>query len=312
MCSDTGGFGHHHVHRADCDRADTALLLQSLVFGLIAAVTIGSADLIAALTSRKVGVFRVLLGANVVAAVLATVYVPFGPSVGQVSATEWAYLFGMSVLIILSLLALYKGLQIGPVAIVSPVVSASSLVAILLSVIIVGERLSIGQSLGAAATVGGVVLASMDFRQLAGVTSAVQRGAMLGVVAMLSGGVWMYSIGVLSQELGWFLPVYLNRVLTVALLVAVQAGRRQSPLSGLTPGVVAAIAFVGIMETIGIFAFARGSEQGSISIVSAAMSAYPLVPIAGGLVIFRERLAQTQTLGLMMVLAGLITLGLTT
>ena len=286
--------------------------LQSLLLGLIAAVTVGLADLIAALSSRKVGVFRVLFGANAAAALLATAYVPFGQDLGRVSASQWALLLGMSVLIILSLLALYKGLQIGPVAIVSPITSASSLVAILLAVIVIGERLSLGQSLGAAATIGGVVLASMDLRQLSALASSVQPGAMLGIVAMLGGGVWLYSIGAVSQELGWFLPLYLNRVLTVGILAIAQAARRRPPWSGFTPRLAVAVAFVGILETIGIFAFARGSEQGSISIVSAAMSAYPLVPIAGGLVVFRERLAPPQSVGLVLVLAGLVTLGLTT
>ena len=66
---------------------------------------------------------------------------------------------------------------------------------------------------------------------------------------------------------------------------------------------------LGVLETAALFALARGAEIGAISIVAATFSVYPLVPIAGGLLIFKERLARNQIVGLAIVLPGLITLG---
>ncbi len=67
---------------------------------------------------------------------------------------------------------------------------------------------------------------------------------------------------------------------------------------------------MGMLEVGSLFAFARGAEIGVISIVAAASTTYPIVPILGGLVLFRERLGPTQFVGLGVVVASLVMLGL--
>ena len=71
-------------------------------------------------------------------------------------------------------------------------------------------------------------------------------------------------------------------------------------------GVVA----IGLTETAGLFAFARGAEVGVMSIVAAASITYPIIPILGGLFIFKEELRFTQFVGLALALAGLFVLAI--
>ena len=288
------------------------MIFQSFIFGLIAGLTIGLADLMAALVSRRIGIFRVLIWTHIAAVALTSIYLPFADTVGEVSATNWGALFGISVLIIVTLSALYKSLQLGPVAVVSPIVSASSVVAIPLAVVFVGERLATGQILGATATIGGVVLVSVDTRQLRVGQWLIGKGVLFAVAAMVGAGVWTYAMGVLSKELGWFPPVYITRLMTLVILIAVQAGVRPWPWEGMNTKLLLGVTLIALSETIGLFAFTKGAADGTISVVAAAMSVYPLVPIAGGLVIFRERLAPNQVVGLAIVLPGLVLLGLNT
>ena len=284
------------------------MVFQSFLYGLFAAFSIGIADLMAAAISRRIGVYRVLLATHVVSVLLSSIYLPFAFDFGDVSPGDWLDLFLLSILIIVTLAALYKALQIGPVAVVSPIV-ATPLAAILLAVLVGGERLTTGQVIGIAITVTGVALTSVDPREVGIGRRLIGTGALLALATMLGGGIWVYRIGSLSQKLGWFHPVYLNRVITLAILAPVQIRGRMWRWQGFTVGLGLSIVLLGVLETAALFALARGAEIGAISIVAATFSVYPLVPIAGGLLIFKERLARNQIVGLAIVLPGLITLG---
>ena len=120
------------------------MVFQSFLFGLFAAFSIGLADLLAATISRRIGVYRVLLATHVVSVLVSTLYLPFASDFGDVSPGDWRDLFLLSILIIVTLAALYKALQIGPVAVVSPIV-ATPLVAILLAVLVGGSALPQGR-----------------------------------------------------------------------------------------------------------------------------------------------------------------------
>ena len=60
----------------------------------------------------------------------------------------------------------------------------------------------------------------------------------------------------------------------------------------------------------GVALFARGSEVGSVSIDAAVSATFPLVVIAGGLILFHERPTPIQWLGVLAAITGLVLLGL--
>ena len=97
--------------------------------------------------------------------------------------------------------------------------------------------------------------------------------------------------------------------MTLVIIAPVQLRRGMWRWSGLSMRLVLGVTMLGILETSSLFSFARGAEVGVISIVAATFSVYPLVPIAGGLLIFREKLAPNQIVGLVLVIAGLVILG---
>ena len=181
------------------------MVFQSFLFGLISAFTVGVADLLAASTSRRIGIFRVIVATHVVAVVLSTTYLPFAFDFSGVSPGDWRDLFLLSLLVIVTRTVLYKALQIGPVAVVSPIV-ATPLAAILLAVVVGGERLTSGQVVGIVITVSGVAMTSVDIRELNGGRRLIGTGPLLAFATMLGAGTWAYLMGSLSQKLGWFQP----------------------------------------------------------------------------------------------------------
>lgn len=282
----------------------------SVLFGVLAAVGWGVADFIAAMASKRLGVLRTATGVHLSSGVAAAGYFLFVFEPGFLTWLHWAALGGVSVLGVLIYIAFYRALSEGPVAIVSPIVSAYAIVVIALAMVFSGERLSGWQVLGALCSISGVVLASFDPRGFAGGGRLIGLGAGLAIATMLGIGVLSYAMGILSRELGWFLPVYISRTMTLLLFIPLTAALRQWTLRGVTLLLAVGVAVAGIVEMGGMFAYTRGTEVGVISIVAAASITYPLIPMLGGIAVFGERLALSQWVGLVITLAGLFVLAL--
>ena len=286
------------------------VIALSVVFGIAAAVGWGVADFVAAAASKRLGVLRTATGVHLSSSVALAGYFFFVFEPGLLTWLHWAALASISVLGVLVYIVFYRALSEGPVAVVSPIVSSYAIVLIALAVAFSGERLSGWQLVGAASSIGGVVLASFDPRGLSAGGKVIGLGVWLAIATMLGIGVLSYAIGILSRELGWFLPVYISRTMTLGLFIPLTAVMRQWNLRGVTIPLAVAVALAGIVEMGGMFAYARGAEVGVISIVAAASISYPLIPMLGGIIAFGERLAVSQWVGLCIALAGLLVLAL--
>ena len=193
---------------------------------------------------------------------------------------------------------------------VSPIVSAHVALVVIMAVVINGERLGPIQAVGVAAVVGGIVVASLVAGGLAGGKISIAHGALFGLIAMLGAALVTFGVGDRAETLGWFLPLLVIRVTVAAILAGYQLSQRQWPWSGVPGSVIALAVLAGLLALGGIAAYARGSEVAPLSIVAAIFSLYALVPIAGGLILFRERLMMHQTGGLTVAMTGFVLLAL--
>ena len=62
------------------------------------------------------------------------------------------------------------------------------------------------------------------------------------------------------------------------------------------------------MKIGAFFLFARGAELGSIGMVSVGTTAYPVIPIIAGVLLFKERLVYTQVIGISLLLGSMAVL----
>lgn len=282
----------------------------SVLFGVLAAVGWGVADFVAAMASKRLGVLRTATGVHLSSSVAAAGYFLFVFEPDLLTWLHWTVLGGVSVLGVLIYITFYRALSEGPVAIISPIVSAYAIVVIALAMVFSGERLSGWQALGAVCSISGVALASFDPRGFAGGGRLIGLGAALAIATMFGIGLLSYSMGILSRELGWFLPVYISRTMTLLLFIPLTAAMRQWTLRSVTLPLAVGVAVAGIVEMGAMFAYTRGTEVGVISIVAAASITYPIIPMLGGIAVFGERLALSQWVGLVVTLAGLFVLAL--
>jgi drug/metabolite transporter (DMT)-like permease len=135
-------------------------------------------------------------------------------------------------------------------------------------------------------------------------------GAAFGIAAALCYGVGGFMIGRYTRDLGWLVPVVVARCGAMVLLLGLLATPLRGPAGArLTRGLGWALA-AGLADAAGLVCFARGDQVGLVSVTAAVSSAYPLIPLVGGLLFFRERLRPPQVGGAVLLLAGLVLLGL--
>jgi drug/metabolite transporter (DMT)-like permease len=282
-----------------------------MAYGLLAALSWGAAGFGAALAARRIGAFRTVVIGEVAALTGFVLLFVLGPfSLRGTGPVAWLLVLA-GVIGLGGYLALYRGLESGHVGLVSAISASYAGVTVILSVLVLGEHLTGAAAGGVVLTVTGVTLASSRAgRANPGARETARAtGVAFGLAAALCYGVGGFLLGRYTREFGWLVPVVVARVGAMAVLLALLATPlRRSAVSQRGLGIAWAVG-VGLVDAAGVAFFARGDQVGLISITAASSSAYPIIPLLGGLVLLHERIARWQAVGVVLILAGLVLLG---
>jgi len=293
-----------------------------VIIALAAALSWGLADFMGAVSTRRAGLLLTMCISQVVTlAVLGIAAATIGSSGLHLPSGDLAALVLSGILGAAAYAGFYRALQLGPVSLVSPIFSAYAVITVLLAVLLGQETLAVAAAAGVVLTIGGVVLASASGPAQPGQPQPGQghpgqghpgrrTGIWLALASMVCWGVTTYILGRSAERLGWFVPVAASRVVTFAILLAVTAvaalGHR---VHRPRPGDLALPAIAGLFDVLAFLAYTRASQGGSVSVAAAASACFPLIVIAGGVLVFGERLRRVQILGVGLTIAGLLVLG---
>ena len=293
-----------------------------MIIALAAALSWGLADFMGAVSTRRAGLLLTMCISQVVTlAVLGIAAATIGSSGLHLPSGDLAALVLSGILGAAAYAGFYRALQLGPVSLVSPIFSAYAVITVLLAVLLGQETLAVAAAAGVVLTIGGVVLASASGPAQPGQPQpghphpgqghpGRRTGIWLALAAMVCWGVTTYILGRSAERLGWFVPVAASRVVTFAILLAVTAvaalGHR---VHRPRPGDLALPAIAGLFDVLAFLAYTRASQGGSVSVAAAASACFPLIVIAGGVLVFGERLRRVQILGVGLTIAGLLVLG---
>jgi drug/metabolite transporter (DMT)-like permease len=297
-------------------------------FGLIAAAGWGVSSVAATYAARQMGTLAALLvsqatGAIVLAAVLAVMR-PHLPALSGVTVLGLA---GAGFLSLVGWLTYYRALEFGPVGIVSGTAATYGGVTALLALVVLGEPLGRYGSVGGALAIAGVAAAATQtsgpraatWLQAAMSSSRVPGppgltwqapihrrpwpGLLLALASAATYGTGAFWLGMYAAAAGWLVAALMVYVISVTVLLAALICKQKRPQTG-RAGIAWAVA-AGLSEAVALVAFARGGQAGQVAITAAVSSTYPVIPLAVGLVLFRERLSAFQVLGMCVAVTGL-------
>ena len=282
---------------------------MGIALGLAAAVSWGLADYSAAISSRRVGSGRVVLWFHLVATVVLALAVLASGEVGRLDDADPLDFVLLGAVGCGSYLAFYRALAIGPISVVSPIVSGYAAVTVVLAVALLGDRPSPAATLAILIAMAGVVLASADLAQIRSEQRPPLAGILCALLAMVLLGGFVFGVAYHSEGLGWLVPIFLARGCTTIFLLLAAARARELDLPDRSPGLLATIALLALLDTGGYVAFNLGTRHADTSIVAAASAPYAVIPIVMGVAVLRERPGRVQWLGVALVLGGLVLLG---
>ena len=262
------------------------------------------------MATRRVGVVLTSLGMQTIGLAAYAVTLAALGRWPTFELQQLPYGIALSVIGMVSLAALYRAFALGPIAVVSPVVASYAALTVVLIVIFLGERLTSGQAVAIGVTFVGVAVASTDIRELRRTLGRPTEGVRIGFVATLGFAVWsaIFAVGVRATDgLGL---IVLQRSFSVVLLTlfVVLRGTSLRPIAA-RPA-LALVAATGVLDTGANVLLALGIASGFATFVMTGSGAYPLIPALLAISVLRERLAPNQYVGVAVLVAGLVALGL--
>jgi drug/metabolite transporter (DMT)-like permease len=281
---------------------------NGFVLGTLAAIAWGSTDIFVTYVSRRIGFFRTVLLSQFLGVCLLVV-IAIAIDLPRASIGQLLALVAVAPLAVVAYGGFYRALELGPIAIVSPIISANGVVVVVLALLVLSESLSAVQAVGCVLVLGSLILAALEPRAVIEEAGA-GSGVRLAIVAALAFGGYLFGMAVLSEDVGWLVPILVTRAATVAILATVEVAGRLPGAGRVGGRAVLACLAAGLLDASGYLAFNRGAEIGEVALAGAAASAYPVIPIVWGLVALRERVARHQVVGVAGVLTGMVVLSL--
>ena len=268
----------------------------TLVLGLVAAVSYGTADYLGARASKQLGPITSAFCMQLVGTLLFATYYLLGVhTIPYISPETWVYIAGSSVLIAGGVCALYMALAIGPVSVASPLSSAYPLVAAIVGLLFFHARLAPLQLVGVVLLVFGIMAAAGLFT-LSKAERHLDRGPFFALLATLLWGVGFPLLAQAVDASGWQIVSLLQTVLMVGVMGGILLLRRRTERVTLRLAASSLsdryIVGAGAMQMVAGLAINLGFtyDQAAGAVVVALSSTYPLLTMVLAFKQFKERI----------------------
>ena len=284
-----------------------------MIYGLLAALGWGTTDFLGAVSGRRMGSLPALAVSQVAGTCVALVlFVVHGSGFRPVQGLLWFVV--ANGLIAMAAYALhYRALELGPVAVVSPVGAGYAVVGFSLAVLLLDEHPGPAAILGGLITIAGVVLVSTNLPLLRAGLHEKPPGLWWAVGSSIGFGVAGLLLGIIARDSDdWVVTLLATRLALIVALAPLLFARRRTfhrlAEAGGKAYLIAAVA--GLFDLMGVASYSAGATRGYLSVVLAASAIFPMIAVALSVVYLRERLVLNQYLGVIAVVGGLLLLAL--
>lgn len=284
-------------------------IAQGVLFGILSMVGWGLADFFVAKAMQEIDVLRALFWSQLIGSVLLAVVAVTFFRIPAVSVINAGLLLVTGLLMTAAYLAYYRGLQVGKVAVISPITASWAMLTTLISVVFLGEVLTPLQTGAVAVIIGGTVLTAFQWHNLKELNwQNYEVGIEYALVGLVGWGVGFAIVDVLVAELGWLAPIMLFKVLIVAYLfvytVVTGSGLSFPAEERWT------VTLVGVFGAAAYAAFGFGITLEYTAIVAPIAAAFPMVTVILARIVFKENVDWNQWLGIAAVISALVLLSL--
>lgn len=294
--------------------------MLTIILGFATSLVYGFADFFGAIASRRIRPVTVTFASGAIGLAFLLALSIFVGADFSPGALFWGTAAGITSAIAMS--ALYASLAIGPISVVSPLSAVISAIVPSIVGFAQGDRFSGLGFAALAAILVAVVL--VGFVPGQDVRLPSPKGLILGVIAGAGIGVVLICLDQAPADSG-LAPVILLRGSAAAILgvfvlfafgKAIRKERAANAMKSSTTGSSVkpkekvpvkfwySVAVTGLFDSSANVFFILASRIGSLTVVSVLTALYPLGTIILARIFLKEKLARTQTIGVLLALGG--------
>jgi drug/metabolite transporter (DMT)-like permease len=286
---------------------------MAALLALVSALCFGISDFSGGIAARRVPATMVVLVSNALSLVLALLAVALLPG-SAYHATDMVWGAAGGAVGVVGVVLLYRGLAIGPMAVVAPLTAVLSAIVPVVVGTARGERPGVIAFAGVALAIPAMAMISREATATADPTTSSHRAAGLSRAALVSalcaglsfGGFFVLLAQTGSDGGAW--PLVGQRASSVLILVIVSGAivaRGARPVRSGRTLMLALIA--GVTDFAANLAYVLATHRGLLALVAVISSLYPATTVLLARAVLGERLGRHQAVGLALA-GGAVTL----
>ena len=283
--------------------------MNAALWGLSTAFAWGGADFIARFSGRAIGHRLTLLGMLTVGSLFLSVFVWFsGVTLVWVADGVWLLIL-TGVGIMFATLLLYRGLALGPVTVVAPIVGSYPALNAVLALVL-GLRPTALEWLAMGGVMMGVVVVARAARSFEGDAGYSRAHLSRSIAISLASAFW-FAVGIAAAQQA--IPIYgelqtvlFGRWISLAGLIPLLLWRRETVR---VPGTILPLLVAqGLLDSCGYIALLYGSSGDGAIIAVVVSSCFGAVTVLLARVFLHEAMTLAQWCGIFCIIAGVATL----
>lgn len=277
-----------------------------IIFALIAFAGWGVGDIFGTLVTRKIGNIYSFFWLNIFGLIFGLPFIPFAGPIVSYPYLMLAFFLGL--IDSLGSLFYFRGLEVGNASLVGTISGSFSVITILLSMGLFGEKVTLIQLSGIILVLIGIVLTSLKFEETHGKTLKnffSDRGIIYALIAMIFWGIYFALVRIPAEKIGWFWSYY---PASFNALLFLPFGLIKSDIFKIfrRPALLINTLLFSLLLLLAMFSFNLGILRGYTSIVAPIAGAYPVLFVILTRIFFKEKLTIQQKIGLGLGLLGIV------
>ena len=280
---------------------------MTILLGILSALSFGIGDFLARFSSKEVGFKNSLFWMLVVGAIFYLIlFYFFGDSLNP-NNIGLSNSFLSGILIMFGLLFLYRGLQMGPVSIVAPIVATNPFFVFLIRFFL-GSEPSLTQWISTLVVISGAILISISaesFKSSLGMNSKQIKESItisfISSVILALGLIFSQEASNTMDPLETVIYIRFFSLIGIAILLFFTKSKII-----LTKKAIPILFFQGILETTGYFCLVSAYAFDKVSIAVVISSGFGLVTVLLARIIIKEQISKIQSLGIFLTFLGVV------
>jgi len=284
--------------------------MEPIVFAIISYFTWGTGAFFEAIVARKLDSYSLTFWGFVFSVLILSFYAFF-----QTTALAFLTLnllilnIILGIVLILGIIFYYEAYKVANRAIVGTIAQSFPVVVVILSLLFLGERVSLLQTISIIIIFVGMILCALDIREFRQKTFLINKGFFFAVVAMICWGVYFTFIKIPVDKIGWFWPNYFSFLLfpLIFIYMRIKGIKLEKPTKN---NAFFLIVISTVLVRVAEFSYNFAISKGLVAIVAPIAGANLTLFAVLAFLFFKDPIKKQQILGIVTTLVGIVLLSI--